>query len=90
MAVRKGRPRRNGVSPVRFLYVMAFPAGLESRPMKSDGDDGRSDRNPKDQLDAKRLANPVILEGTANIAFLEPEREYGPAPFPRHSACTIC
>src|SRR6266436_4110966 len=29
-------------------------------------------------------------EGTANFAFVEPEREYGPAPFGRHSACTIC
>jgi hypothetical protein len=29
-------------------------------------------------------------EGTANFAFAEPEREYGPAPFGRHSACTIC
>jgi hypothetical protein len=28
--------------------------------------------------------------GTANFAFVEPEREYGPAPFGRHSACTIC
>jgi hypothetical protein len=26
----------------------------------------------------------------ANFAFVEPEREYGPAPFGRHSACTIC
>ena len=29
-------------------------------------------------------------EGTANFAFVEPEREYGPAPFGRHIACTIC
>jgi hypothetical protein len=29
-------------------------------------------------------------EGTANFAFVEPERECGPAPFGRHSACTIC
>jgi hypothetical protein len=28
--------------------------------------------------------------GHANFAFVEPEREYGPAPFGRHSACTIC
>jgi hypothetical protein len=28
--------------------------------------------------------------GTANFAFVEPEREYGPAPFGLHSACTIC
>src|SRR5262249_54073671 len=31
-----------------------------------------------------------LSEGTANFAFVEPEREYGPAPFGRHSACTIC
>jgi hypothetical protein len=29
-------------------------------------------------------------QGTANFAFVEPEREYGPAPFGRHSACTSC
>ena len=29
-------------------------------------------------------------EGTANFAVVEPEREYGPAPFGRHIACTIC
>jgi hypothetical protein len=29
-------------------------------------------------------------EGTANFAFVEPEREYGPAPFGRFNACTIC
>jgi len=29
-------------------------------------------------------------EGTANFAFVELEREYGPAPFGRHSACTSC
>jgi hypothetical protein len=29
-------------------------------------------------------------EAAANFAFVEPEREYGPAPFGRHSACTIC
>src|SRR6516162_6880239 len=28
--------------------------------------------------------------GHANFAFVEPERECGPAPFGRHSACTIC
>ena len=26
----------------------------------------------------------------ANFAFVEPEPEYGPVPFCRHSACTIC
>ena len=29
-------------------------------------------------------------EGTANFAFVEPEREYGLVPFRRHNACTIC
>jgi hypothetical protein len=29
------------------------------------------------------------IEGTADFAFLEPEREYRPAPFGRHSAYTI-
>ncbi|HKB23129.1 MAG TPA: hypothetical protein VKC99_10160 [Methyloceanibacter sp.] len=28
-------------------------------------------------------------EGEANFAFVEPEPEYGPVPFCRHSACTI-
>src|SRR5262245_34668499 len=28
-------------------------------------------------------------EGGANFAFVEPEPEYGPVPFCRHSACTI-
>jgi hypothetical protein len=35
---------------------------------------------------SRRITN----EGTANFAFVEPEREYGPVPFGRHSACTIC
>src|SRR5262249_25802692 len=40
------------------------------------------------QLRACRKA--PVPEGTANFAFVEPERECGPAPFGPHSACTIC
>ena len=42
---------------------------------------------PRSVLTAKVLG---YNEGAANFAFVEPEREYGPAPFGRHSACTIC
>jgi len=42
---------------------------------------------PRSVLTAKVLD---YNEGAANFAFVEPEREYGPAPFGRHSACTIC
>ena len=41
---------------------------------------------PRSVLTAKVLG---YNEGAANFAFVEPEREYGPAPFGRHSACTI-
>jgi hypothetical protein len=41
------------------------------------------------------LAQPLerqhhVTEQLANFVFVEPEGEYGPAPFGRHSACTIC
>ena len=42
---------------------------------------------PRSVLTAKVLG---YNESAANFAFVEPEREYGPAPFGRHSACTIC
>jgi hypothetical protein len=42
---------------------------------------------PRSVLTAKVLG---YNEGAANFAFVEPERKYGPAPFDRHSACTIC
>jgi hypothetical protein len=32
--------------------------------------------------------SPDYNDRAANLAFVEPEREYGPAPFGRHSACT--
>ena len=42
---------------------------------------------PRSVLTAKVLD---YNEGAANFTFVEPEREYGPAPFGRRSACTIC
>jgi hypothetical protein len=50
------------------------------------GADGRDELAAGRRRNVGRGENEV---GGANFAFVEPEPEYGPVPFCRHSACTI-
>ena len=66
--------------------------------------DGKGDRaveslevRPPLEVYAREPRGHYVQEGPgcqsdryANFAFVEPEREYAPAPFGRHSACTSC
>ena len=67
-------PFRHGLTARKLAWAVGIPRHLCTMA-------------PRSVLTAKMLD---YNEGAANFAFVEPERKYGPAPFDRHSACTIC
>ena len=77
---------RSSRTPLRAISGLWHRSKLALKTRRSKGCKILS-RRPRIVLTAKMLD---YNERTANFAFVEPEREYGPAPFGRHIACTIC